>query len=115
MKPIFLSPEVIIDAVAGHFKIPPCQLANCSRKRDVTKARHISMYLIRIFTGYTYYSIGRYFDRDHSSVINAEKSVTDQSELYKSYRDELNTIFEELLDIKESEFAKYKQYNTDVV
>lgn len=115
MNPIFLSPEIIIDAVAGHFKLPASLLSNCTRRKDVTKARHIAMYFIRIFTGYTYYRTGRYFDRDHSSVIHAEKSVADQAELYKCYRDEINTIFEELMDIKESEFAKYKHYNTDVV
>lgn len=72
-----LTVEAIAKATSQYFKIPLADLKSKSRMKDVAKARHIAMYLCRKCLNLTFDEIGKFFGgRDHSSVVHAEKTVT---------------------------------------
>jgi len=84
--------DVIIEEVCKFYNIEPEQLRGQGRTKDITMARHISMYLIRSMTSLALKEIGREFDnRDHSTVLHAieriEKQIKTQPELAEIVKD----------------------------
>lgn len=60
--------QAIVGAVASTFNMKHELLSGPSRKRIVTRPRHIAMFLTREITTFSYPKIGRYFHRDHTTV-----------------------------------------------
>lgn len=54
--------------------------------------RHLAIYFIRENTNLSYREIGAYFNRDHATVIHAIKSVNNQVETDRYYKD----VFDEI-------------------
>jgi len=84
--------DVIIEEVCKFYNVEPEQLRGQGRTKDLTMARHISMYLIRSMTSLALKEIGREFDnRDHSTVLHAieriEKQIKTQPELAEIVKD----------------------------
>jgi len=61
--------EKIIAVCSQVYGITPEQTKSKSQKKECFYARCSAMYLIRSITGITLKSIGRIFNRDHSTVI----------------------------------------------
>ncbi len=67
--------------VAEYFKIRIADLSSKNRRQSVTRPRQIAMALARELTSYSYPEIGNAFGgRDHTTVINACKRVTELKE-----------------------------------
>lgn len=76
-----------ISEVGSHLGVTIGQIKSRSRKREYVVARQIAMYLIRKRKpNASLKAIGKAFDRDHSTVINAIDAVSDQLDVNKSYR-----------------------------
>ncbi len=67
--------SAIQELVCETFKVSKNDLLSPSRKKDVALARKIAFYLCRQYTKETYQSIGAAFNRNHSTVIYAVKTV----------------------------------------
>jgi len=62
--------------VGQHFGISPDLLVSASRRRSLTTARQVAMYLCRKYTPHSLAEIGQFFgDRNHTSVKSAESKV----------------------------------------
>lgn len=72
-----LTPEVIRDFVACHFKLTGDDLLSKSRKKTLSFPRQISMYLSRKYTEKGLQEIGRAFNRDHSTVVHSIRVITE--------------------------------------
>ena len=77
-----VTPQDIVDLVSSHLRIDSKLMAGRSHTRTVTQARQIAMYLLCEVHGQTTTSVGKFFDRDHSTVLYAierinEKMVSD--------------------------------------
>lgn len=71
-----ISIELIAKTASQYFKIPVADLRSKARYKEVTRARHISMYLSYKLLKTTYEEIGRYFGRrDHTSVLHAVEKI----------------------------------------
>ena len=71
-RPFRVSVERIQEIVADWSKIPSDLLRGNSRKKEISLARHIAIYLCSEMTNLTLKSIGSHFgNRDHSTVIHA--------------------------------------------
>lgn len=88
-----LTLEAIAKATSQYFKIPLADLKSKSRMKEVAKARHISMYLCRKCLNLTFDEIGKFFGgRDHSSVVHAEKTVTQKLQTDAELSRDINYI-----------------------
>jgi chromosomal replication initiator protein len=68
--------ESIAKAVSNYFKIAIGDLRGKSRIKDITMARHISMYMTHKILKKTLEEIGDYYSkRDHTSVIHGIKKI----------------------------------------
>lgn len=81
--------EYIEQLVLDFFKKTREEVVSKSRKRETTDCRHIIMFLCRRYTTYSLKDIGRKYDRDHTSVMHAERTVRRIMEENESYR---NTV-----------------------
>jgi len=71
-----LDVEQIQDAVCQVLHLSPGDLTSTRRTPDVVRGRHIAVYLTRELTELTLAEIGRQFNRDHSTVLHALRSVS---------------------------------------
>ncbi|ADG76655.1 Chromosomal replication initiator protein DnaA OS=Tsukamurella paurometabola (strain ATCC 8368 / DSM / CCUG 35730 / CIP 100753 / JCM 10117 / KCTC 9821 /NBRC 16120 / NCIMB 702349 / NCTC 13040) OX=521096 GN=dnaA PE=3 SV=1 [Tsukamurella paurometabola] len=72
---IEISSSTILSVVAEYFEITVADLKGTERARAVTHARQIAMYLCRELTELSLPKIGQIFDRDHTTVMYAERKI----------------------------------------
>jgi len=66
----------IIKTVGNHYEITASDIISKSRKKEITFARQVCMYLIRELTGFSYPKIGASFSgRDHTTVMHGCKKI----------------------------------------
>jgi chromosomal replication initiator protein len=66
-----IDPDRIVDVVAAHYGITREQLKSKRRTNSVALPRQVAMFLMRRLTTLSLAEIGRFFDRDHTTVIHA--------------------------------------------
>lgn len=75
-KIIKAKPQDIIKTVANHYRFKQSAVRGKSRSKELVRARHIAMYLLRNELQIPLEEIGQWFSgRDHSSVIHAVKKI----------------------------------------
>jgi chromosomal replication initiator protein len=72
-----ISPPDIIEHVARYFELSLDDLYGSSRAAAIATARQIAMYLCRELTSLSLPKIGQLLDRDHTTVMYANKKITD--------------------------------------
>lgn len=76
--------------VALHWHVRPLDLSGPRRIRSFSRPRTIAMALCRLLTSMSYPEIGKFFKKDHSTVISAERRFLEL--LAQSDRDVLDTV-----------------------
>ena len=85
--------EHVAKATAQYFRIPLADLKSKGRSQDITKARHIAMYLARKIANAKQQEIGSFFGgRDHSSVIHAVSTITEKVKIDPVLSKDINSI-----------------------
>jgi chromosomal replication initiator protein len=70
----------ILEVVSARFNVKVADLQGKRRSKAIAHPRHVSMYLARSLTNLSLGEIGGYFGgRDHTTVLHASRSVTDQA------------------------------------
>jgi chromosomal replication initiator protein len=92
-----ITPKQILEATAAAFGFSIDDLCGPSRRRPLTQARQIGMYLFRELTDFSYPAIAREFGgRDHTTVIHAVEKVarlmTEKRQVYDQVTDLLHNI-----------------------
>lgn len=77
----------IIWAVSAAHNVPVAKIRGNIRSAQAVAARHMAMYLIRDITEESYPTIGRFFARDHSTVVVACQKVEERMKRFKWYRE----------------------------
>ncbi len=95
-KPLTL--KIIKDHIANYFAIDHQTLSSRSRKKKVLHPRQIGMYLSRKYTEESLETIGSLYNRDHSSVLYAVKSLEKKMTLNSRINREVQFIEEKLLE-----------------
>ena len=74
-EPLNVTIDKIFAAVYKKFDISREDLVGKKRTKEIAKARHIAIYLIRDITEMSYPNIGKIFDRDHTTVLSSLEVV----------------------------------------
>ncbi len=84
--------EMITDAVATHFGICPDLLFTKCRKRDISDARQIVMFLAKKVAKMPLTTIGHKLDRTHATVIYGCKNIEDRLSTEKKLAADIDAI-----------------------
>lgn len=84
--------EMVTDAVASHFEIAPDLLFTKTRRREVSDARQIVMYLARKLADMSFISIGARLDRTHATVIHGCKNIEERLPFDRDLRSAIDAI-----------------------
>lgn len=76
------TPEFIIMQVCKHYSIDLETLQSKQRRKVVVEARRVAILLLRKMTTLSFQDIGKMFDRDHATIVNAFRKV--ETELQKN-------------------------------
>jgi len=92
-----LNSTAITSAVGDFFSVNPSALKGKKRNREILVPRQVAMYLIRDLTDLSLEDVGEFFERDHSTVLNAIKRVNSMMAEDSSFKRKLLDIRESLL------------------
>jgi chromosomal replication initiator protein len=84
--------ESIRDLIGSQFKVSVDDLRSRSRKRSVTFPRQVAMYLTRKYTKNSLADIGSMYNRDHSTVLYAIKTITKDMSRQTSVREQVEML-----------------------
>lgn len=84
-----LTIEEIVNQVSQFYKINEKDILGNSRTKDIAWARHVAIYLSRTILNTAFKEIGKYFNRDHSTIMS---SVTKVETTIKNKRESLEEI-----------------------
>jgi chromosomal replication initiation ATPase DnaA len=62
------------------------------RGRQFIKSRQLFFYFVRRYVGFTQYETGKLLDKDHATVVYAEKCVKKWNEIELNYKETFDTI-----------------------
>jgi len=87
-------PDLINDVAKCH-DVDPRDLTGRRRFKEITQARHITMWIMRKRMKMSYGRIGIVFGRSHATIIHAVKSIDNRLSYDKKFKE----FFEGTLDI----------------
>ena len=91
-----LSFELIAETVSRFYNIDEQLLFGKSRKREISDARQLVMYLTKKKTQMSSTNIGQKLSRDHATVLHACKQIEQRLSIEKKFRHEVEMIENEL-------------------
>ena len=86
----------IIDAVARIVHLRRTVLVSERRDQHTAFARQLAMYLCREVTHASFPVIGKFFGRDHSTVMHAHKIIRARMRVQPEFADKVNELVQEL-------------------
>jgi chromosomal replication initiator protein len=91
------TPSEIVDAVCRQLAVAAAAIMSQRRDRDLTYARHITMYLLRQQLGLTYAAIAHMLGKkDHSTVVHACTQIHKELGLSTTLRADIDAIMDRL-------------------
>ena len=84
--------EHIAETVCSHYNIDVDLLYGKSRKREISDARQVVMYLAKKLTQLSSTNIGLRLSRNHATVLHACKTIEERLTVDKELRDDINAI-----------------------
>ena len=83
-KKKFLTPEIVINAVANYYDLTPDKLTSKLRNAEISEARNVAMFICRDYLEIKYEKIGQIFGgRKHTTVMHGCDNVDENKELKK--------------------------------
>ncbi len=96
-----VTPEKILSYVSRKYNIPPEDITSAKRSKDITNARHIAIYLIRKMMDMSLIEIGKFFNRDHTTIMSSIGNVEEKIKKTAGFEDSLTEMSR---DIKSGSF-----------
>lgn len=88
--------DKIIRAIFDNYGITGAELIGKKRTGNLVNARFIAIYLLRTLTDMSLPEIGRVFQRDHTTVMNAYNKISDKLKSDSELEFELNNLIKEI-------------------
>jgi len=88
-----ITTEKIQNTVSSYFNVSLKDINSSSRKQEIVKARHITMFLFKKHTNFSFAHIGSLIGkRDHATVLHGVKAIQNLLDVNKSFRLEMNEL-----------------------
>ncbi len=74
-EPVKVTQDKIFASVAKKYGVTPEDIRGTRRTREIAMARHVSIYIMRTVTEMSLPSIGKVFNRDHTTVLASVEKI----------------------------------------
>lgn len=74
-----LTIQHIVSVVAKNYQVNTAEVLGKSRKAEIALPRHLSVYFARTLLDISLMDIGRYFSRDHTTIMSSIKKIENES------------------------------------
>ena len=92
-KTLKVKPQDIIQSVSNHYHLKQSAIKGGRRNKQLVRARHIAMYLLRQELNSSLEEIGQWFSgRDHTSVIHAVKKIEQELLVDESIAQDISAL-----------------------
>ena len=91
-----VTPAKILSYVSRKYNIPEEDIRSRKQTKDIKNARHITIYLIRKLLDMPLASIGKFFNRDHTTMISSVDFVETQRKASPEFDNNINEIIREI-------------------
>ena len=93
-----ITTDKIIKVVSKKYGISDDDIKGRKRQNEIANARHITIYLMSILKNMTSTQIGKYFDRNHTTVLASLKIVEERIRDNPLFKIEMDDIIKEIKD-----------------
>lgn len=88
-----ITPEVIINKVLHHFRVPREKVFSPCRKRVYVLPRHVAMTYLTMHTDMTLCEIAQMFGKaDHSTTWHARNAIRDLYDTDKEFKEDMSSL-----------------------
>ncbi|MDX9719780.1 MAG: chromosomal replication initiator protein DnaA [Myxococcota bacterium] len=87
-----LTPERIVKLVSNFYNVRVDDMLRRGRSKQIALARQVAMYLARKHTDLSYPDLGRFFGKDHTTVLSAFQKFEKLAESHQGLRSELDAL-----------------------
>ncbi len=77
-EPVAMTADKIIGKVSQKYGVSIEDLKSSKRTKHIAHARHVAVYLLRELTDMSLPQLGKYFGRDHTTILNSHKTVSEE-------------------------------------
>lgn len=89
--------NMVMSTVESYFNVSRDELLSEKRSKNISHPRQVAMYLIRRYTDMSYPEIGDSFNKDHTTVMYADKNIQSKMVEEVSVKAEIDRIAEILI------------------
>ncbi len=82
----------IVNAVSEKYGISVDQILGKKRVKEIVWARHMAVYLMRSLTPMSYKDIGKFFNRDHATIMSSEERIKKEIEINSEISKEVDDL-----------------------
>ena len=104
----------IIDAVSEVFLVPKRELLNHQRPAYLTQARFAVYYLGWLVTKRSLPSIGRFMDRDHTTIMHGRNRAIEIMRNNKQYKEKVELAREIAFEIQRKKMQDVKRISDEI-
>lgn len=91
-----INPNAILNIVAEHFSISNSEILGKKRSKEIAEIRQIAMYLCRTLTESSYPDLGKFFNRDHSTIISGVTKIQEEYKTNSGMQKNINILIKKI-------------------
>lgn len=91
-----VTPQIILTVISKNCGVSVEDILSKVRKKEVVDARHYFFTIMRKHLGHTTTSVGRFTDRDHTTVIHGIRTFNDRYSSEENYKNVYDSILHEI-------------------
>ncbi len=92
------TPDFIVKAVAKYFETDTDSLLSKNRSKEFIIPRQIAMYMVREMTTLSFPQIGKFFGKDHTTIMHATKTLEEKIKTDNDLKTQLQDVRNSILD-----------------
>ena len=91
-----VTPAKILTFVSQKYGIPEEDIKSRKQTKDIKNARHIAVYLTRKLLDMPLASVGKLFNRDHTTIMSSVENVEKQTKASPAFENTINELIREI-------------------
>ena len=95
-EPVKVTQDKIFNAVARKYGVTVEDIRGKRRTREIAQARHVCIYIMRTVTDLSLPSIGRVFNRDHTTILSSVDTITEKIREDASLENDIDDLIKEI-------------------